>query len=110
MKDADRTITNLITRAENAAKDVQYVLQRARRGWSDEDAWNINSYLADLIGSIISRQRLHGITTPNWCTEEEWNDILDDIVMGFFAALRLTELDYDDPEEESLKKAWWAPA
>lgn len=72
-------------------------IQRARRGWSDIDAWNLNRHLAAVIAGSAAHLRANGHGHPQELTPQEWDDILARIV----AALSV-DLDRDvDGEEDA---------
>lgn len=58
-------------------------IQRSRRGFSHEDTWNLDQYLAKVIASSVThlRHTTHGY--PSTMTESEWDNILRKIVLGF---------------------------
>ncbi len=50
-----------------------------RRGWSDRDTWNLDSYLAVVISGSVAYLRNHGHGYPgeeNGADEQQWHDIL----------------------------------
>jgi hypothetical protein len=65
-------------------------VQRARRGWSDEDAWNLDTYLAGVIAGSLCRLAAtkHGIPC----------DFLP----------KPYRTDYSDAEFEAAEAAWTA--
>lgn len=65
--------------------------QRGKRGYADLDAWNIDTYLCDIIPAMLRQKIEHGVgypgdpNDPNCDTEEHWNDTLRAMVGGFEA-------------------------
>lgn len=57
-------------------QEARWRRQRAERGWSDRDAWNLDDYLGSVIsGAILHlRDRSHGY--PGDSCEAEWHDVL----------------------------------
>jgi hypothetical protein len=95
-------------------------LERARHGFSDQDVWSFNHYLAGVIagGLIVLRDNLHGC--PPELVEngdvdagvKRWAEILTEMAAGF-----QLYYDEDDPEvalspefKRSLEllTRWWA--
>lgn len=80
---------------------AKWYRQRGRRGYSDLDTWNFFSYMTKvIIGGVQElRDNLHG-----WPGEplhyEDWEEILDKIVLGFKAAQKI---DQDYPKGEELE-------
>jgi len=60
-------------------------IQRGRRGWANEDTWNLDSYLSGVIASSIEHLRDHGNGYPADLAEEGWKDVLTRISAGFRA-------------------------
>lgn len=67
-----------------------WFIQRGARGWADCDWWNIDDYLAKVIVGMLTKMRNEGCSTPcmdpgtgDPVTEEEWRDILDQMIAGF---------------------------
>jgi hypothetical protein len=58
-------------------KKPKYWFQRAKRGYSDQDAWNGDMYLASQIAAIMKWKMEKGIgVSPRYGGEEESIDIL----------------------------------
>lgn len=60
----------------------QWSWQRMRRGWSDRDTWNLDSYLAHVISGSVTHLRDHGrgySGEQNGANEQQWHDILTQI-------------------------------
>lgn len=73
-------------------RKIKYFIQRGKRGFSDEDAWDFHSYLAEIIPPVV-RKLQKGCGCPqeffdadnknNEC--QKWHDILEEIAKGFEA-------------------------
>lgn len=71
-------------------------LQRARRGHSDRDTWNLGAYLVDVIAGSVERFAELTNGHPAELTPEEWDDILAQISGGIRSAVqRLNDSDLD---------------
>jgi len=69
---------------------AQTMWQRARRGWSEEDVWSLDSYLNDVLIGAVSRLRDTTNSYPaTGITFQDWQRILDEIVQGITAAKNL---------------------
>jgi hypothetical protein len=49
--------------------EVKYFIQRGRRGWSDADVWDLDGYLARVLGESIAHL---AETTHGWPGGSEW--------------------------------------
>lgn len=93
-------------------RGIKYSWQRASRGYSDLDAWNLNSYLAGWIPEVIEKHMVNGY--PASITEEKWGQIKKGIIEGFEAYLELEDLvgfplkeEYDSEEEYDKALEIW---
>jgi hypothetical protein len=84
--------------------DATWTAQRARRGWSDRDAWNAGHHLARIAGDMCNRlaDTAHGCPgTDQYPTVESWQAALR------LHAAHLTTYGYDnDTETTRLLNAW----
>lgn len=69
--------------------------QRATKGYCDEDLWNLDSHLAELLGSALKELSDIACAYPSRLeSHEEWQKILADISEHFHMTL---EDSYDTP-------------
>jgi len=79
-------------------REIKWFIQRGKRGYSDQDCWNINSYLCEVISPMIREMKngtgcpgnLYDIKKKNkecW----KWEEILEEIAQGFEAAQSIEE-------------------
>jgi len=98
-------ITNKIDEVITEAKSMK---QRAKRGYSDVDMWNLDEYIAKIVKEccFILAEECHG--HPNHLTEKKWKQILLDISFGFGSYLEMRSGVYDTKEVEfnRLKKEY----
>lgn len=73
---------------------AKWRIQRAQRGWSDPDVWNMHWHLASVIGGMTEHLRDQGHCHPGDMTPDEWSDYLTRI-----AEPLLVDLDRDIPGE-----------
>jgi len=74
-------------------KSIKYFIQRGRRGYSDEDIWSFDMYLADMMPGAL-RQLKKGVGCPSEFYDAEainnefhkWHDVLEAMAQGFEAA------------------------
>lgn len=89
--------------------------QRARRGWSIEDSWSFDYYMADVIAGGVRSIRERGISHPGELTPERWDEILLEIEQGMAAARRIQlgeDTDWNKDLAQFRKamdhlKEWW---
>lgn len=82
-------------------KRVKHYWQRAKRGYSIWDLWNLNTYLAKLLANSLEdlANTTHGYA-PEFETIEEWRQALREMSQGFRAfneedVSPLSNLDFD---------------
>ena len=73
---------------------LKWCWQRAFRGWADCDWWGMDYYLTTIILPMLKKLRENQHGHPANFTEEKWNNILDDMIMGFEAAERVIGDEY----------------
>lgn len=81
-----RSLGILVARTRNAHPwgfQLRMAWQRARRGYGDDDLWNLNHALAKLIVAGTSYMREYGHGHPMGTEPDEWNGTLDVIRLGF---------------------------
>jgi len=76
---------------------LKHCWQRAFRGWSDRDWWNMAHYLSTITLPMLRRfkEQTHGY--PGWgkaSTPEGWDALLDEMIEAFEAAKRATDDEY----------------
>jgi len=72
---------------------------RGKRGYSDEDAWGLHSYLAEIIPPIV-RMYKKGSGCPGELYDKsrkndecwKWKEILEEIAQGFEASVWLSDV------------------
>lgn len=87
--------------------------QRGRHGWSEQDAWSFDTYLAQVISEGCEHLR-SAQSYPGDLTPEAWDAILAEIVAGFapYVHGKFT-WDDDDPEHARFNESmgllveWW---
>ena len=82
--------------------------QRAKQGYSYQDCWSVDWYLADIIPKMVRQLKNNAHGHPGDITEEEWSDVLEDIARAF--ELEYEIIDYvlydcaDKKQERHMKK------
>ena len=67
-------------------RDTVFGWQRARRGYSDQDKWNYNTWFISVTVPMLTAMRDHGCGYPSIQgaeTPEEWHRILTEMIDGF---------------------------
>jgi len=115
----NRTTTRLI----GLPSRIKFFIQRARRGWSDEDSWAIDYWLVDNLIPMLKRLKNESQGTPmlmfrkkdgvdkdgnptdkaSRLAEQRWSDMLGEIIYGLKCAKALQELDYDYKDKNKTK-------
>ena len=63
-------------------RTFKWAWQRATRGYSDRDTWNLDTYLVNLLITSLSQFRTETMGYPGYMeSEEEWYAILDKIIL-----------------------------
>lgn len=76
---------------DNLRRQPRFMWQRARRGYSEQDTWSFDGYLASVIVGGVTDLRERRIGYPSGLTPEKWDEILGKIIDGF------TVIQQDDP-------------
>jgi len=76
-------------------------VERGRNGYGRRDAWNLFDYIGDICIGALTQLKNEGCSYPMDMTPEEWNEKLETMIVGFKAANRISELEYNwnDPKE-----------
>ena len=82
-------------------------LQRGWRGWADEDTWDFDYYLTNVIIGGLKHLKKYQNILPTWeegkseiKAQKEWNEIFEKIIIGFECArLLINELGLDHNEK-----------
>lgn len=64
-------------------ESAEECVHRAEAGFSEEDTFSFDTYLAGVIAEGVERLRARSIGYPHGMTEAEWDDVLRRIVKGF---------------------------
>jgi hypothetical protein len=95
-------------------REMKWFYQRGKRGWADKDTWSLDSYLANWLPDALSylKTHTHGIPVSAFeglpvneegyyndsehkTAEERWNVILDKMILGFQAYIRMQDGVYE---------------
>jgi len=82
----------------------KHVIQKLRRGYSDEDLWDLGNHLAEIILPRLKdfkRVNTHGY--PNGLTESKWDEILNKMLYAFENTVNEPDFDfntYDDTQKK----------
>src|SRR4051812_15827976 len=97
---------------ESTQHPTQKDSQRIERGFSEEDTFSFDYYLANVIAGGVARLRERGLGHPAEITFEEWMAVLAKIEKGFAAYVAD---DSDNVGNDEWSEAWdlfrrWFPA
>jgi len=84
-------------------RQIKFFYQRGKRGWADCDCWAIDSYLISIILPMLKELKKNHQGHPGDVTDEEWTNILSEMIAGFEAADRVLEDDYLD----TIQPGWF---
>ena len=88
--------------------------QRGRRGWSDEDAWNLDYHLAEVIAGAVRQLRTTGVGHPcmhedpsknHECDRDWWEAVLWEIEYGFREYAQADGMLMEDAAGTALERA-----
>ncbi len=75
-------------------RDLKAFWQRGRHGWAPRDTWNLDSYLARVIGETLPYLAAHSHGYPgNYKSMEEWTATLLSLAGVFRAYARCDSFD-----------------
>ena len=101
-------------------KKIKHYYQRATRGYSDQDLWSLDSYLAGWLPDALRQFKGAKQGTPAeffsnkdhpWDplpegdhdrAVAEWHAVLDKMIQAFEAHNRIFDLDYDEDRDERI--------
>lgn len=89
--------------------DIKYFIQRGKRGYSNFDLMDMDSYLLDLITNMLKNFKNKKDGFPSDLDEKSWDDILKEMIERFEKANPSTT-DFENPylnlyyKEEYLQK------
>ena len=75
--------TGLIGRIKWWFRRRKFVRQRARQGYCDSDLWDMDCYLAEVIGNMTKELATRHCSHPAHLDEEEWESVLRSISKSF---------------------------
>lgn len=76
---------------KDLSRKIKKFIQRGRRGWSDEDTWDFDSYLSEVISGGCKHLANNTHSYPNDAGEAEWGNILIKISEGIIAPSLIDE-------------------
>lgn len=82
-------------------REIRFLYQRLTRGWDDSDTFDLDYALAKLILPRLERFKELTIGHPASMAEEEWNNIIAEMVWGFRWLLDGYEKSFNEGEYKS---------
>ena len=62
-------------------RNFRWWLQRGKRGWSECDSWNIDTWFMNVMLPMLTSYRKHHIGYPGFFhSVDEWNEVLDRMI------------------------------
>ena len=88
---------------------LKYFYQRKTRGFSDKETWNVQHEFAKWVVPRLKRFKEVNNGYPYELTEEEWDNVLDEIIEGFSIVASdnywgLSDIENDKERIEEEKK------
>lgn len=77
-------------------KQIKFFCQRGKRGWADCDWWGMDYYLISIILPMLKELKKYNHGHPANLTEEKWDGILSEMILGFEASKRVIDDEYVD--------------
>jgi len=104
---------DIIDAPNDLYRKIKKMVQRAYRGWSNEDTWCFDFYLADVIENGLIHLKNTACGYPANLTEEEWNNVLKKIILTFKTAKQIIDnhyiytfsQEYDTEENKNLRRS-----
>jgi len=90
-------------------RKIKLIFQKIFRGWSDEDTWSLYSTTARFLAprlkkfKELNKKSEYGGYPPD-ITEEEWDDILDKMILAFDQIVDDDELQLYESGEETAAR------
>ena len=86
-------------------KKLKSFFVRGCHGWSPMDTWSFDIYLAVIISDGIKYLRKNTRAHPVNLSEEEWEEILEKIEIGFKIYVSSLDCSFTPREEERIKES-----
>lgn len=87
---------------KNCCRNIKRAWQRATRGYSDWDCWDLDTFYLNLFESSLEYFRTYNVGYPADMTEEEWGGIVTEMINCFHRAQE--ENFHDNPYSEDFHK------
>jgi len=86
-------------------EEMKYLIQRAKRGYSDRDLWDLGYYISGVMVKALDDLDKTTHCYPANIGEDKWSEILKDMKSGFQAILDMDNL-LDWVEIENYKEEY----
>ena len=70
---------------------IECFIQRGKQGYCYRDVWSIDYYLMEILPPMLEKLKKDTHGFPADLTEVEWNETLDNMILGFAAGKRLVD-------------------
>jgi hypothetical protein len=82
-------------------RPIKLAYQKVTRGFSDKDTWSLDHTIAKFVLPRLERFKEVNMCHPANLTEEEWDDILDEMIFAMHNIVH--QWDDDDLDVEAVK-------
>lgn len=89
-------IHKVFRKIKETPQEIKWFIQRGKRGWADCDVWSMDWYLIKTITPMLKHLKNVNHGYPYGITEEEWNNILSEMIAGFEAGKHVLDDNYLD--------------
>lgn len=85
--------------------NIKYFIQRGKRGYSDFDIMDFDTYLLELIPNALKDFNNKRDTYPSELSDEEWGSVLNEIITSFENANDIAVVSISaDEENQKMNK------
>ncbi len=64
-------------------REFRYYGQRLTRGWDDSELWNLDNTISEFVLPRLKRFKAYQHSHPSYMTKEEWDGVLDQMILAF---------------------------
>ena len=83
-------------------KEIKYFIQRGKRGYSDRDLWDFDSYLSEILPPALRKlsKQAYGCPGELWDKDavntecHKWAEILEEMAQGFEVATAIKNMQF----------------
>ena len=91
-------------RLRSYTSEFKHYKQRVVRGWDDSDIWSLDYTISQFVLPRLKGLKEQKGCHPNTLTVQEWDDIMDKMILAFELNIKDTDDGIDKEEREQMKK------